>query len=450
MNTIWESVQKKLVARIGAASVETWLSPMALSAMGADRVYLQCPNPHYADWVECNYMDALRESFAEVLGRAVQVRFEIETPRPAPPIEPPIEEVVEPVEESEDPSPRLSGGSPGISPTKTFHNFVVGASNQFAQAAAQAVAEEPGHNQYNPLFIYGSTGLGKTHLMHAIGNAVLRRDRGARILYVTAEKFTNELIEALRFKQMAEFRERYRNAPTLLLMDDVQFLTGKERTQEELFHTFEYLRERGRQIVFTADVLPKEIKGLEPRLRTRCESGMLADMQPPDMETLLAIIQQKASDADLPLEQGLCDYIGARVRGNIREVEGVLNRLGALCRIHHHHPTLEFARQHLGSVLSDNTQAPTAEDIIRAVAEVYNIKVQDLKGDRRHKQLVRPRHVAMWMVRKNTDLSFPEIGRVFERDHATVQHAVKKIEEEHDRDIDLRNAIHTIKRNCRL
>jgi chromosomal replication initiator protein len=448
MHQIWDAVLQHLEGRINSENLETWIRPLRLSALGKDRAYLVAPNRFYVEWVESNFLPELREALHKATGTAFTLRFEYDENEPPsePAAAPAVEvEAEEPLSASP-PTPT----SPGVHPDKTFRNFVVGASNQFAQAAAQAVAEAPGHPQYNPLFIYGSTGLGKTHLLHAIGNTVLQRDPHCQILYTTAEKFTNELIEALRFKNMSEFRDRYRKVPSLLLMDDVQFLTGKERTQEELFHTFEWLRERGKQIVFTADVLPREIKGLEPRLRTRCESGMLADMQAPDVETLVAIIQQKASDGGMNLPPELCNYIGARVRGNIREVEGILNRLSALVRLHRQAPTLEFARQHLGGVLADSTSAPNAEDIIRSVADFYNIKVGDLKGDRRLKQLVRPRHVAMWMVRKHTELSFPEIGRVFDRDHATVQHACKKVADEMERDVDLRNTLTTLARNLGL
>ena len=218
-----------------------------------------------------------------------------------------------------------------------------------------------------------------------------------------------------------------------------------------MFHTFEWLKDRRRQIAFTADVLPRDIRGFEPRLRTRCESGMIADMQPPDIETLVAIIHQKGSDKGIEVAPEVAHYIGTRVRGSIREIEGVLNRLTALCRLHHQpSPTVAFARQHLGGVLPDAPAAPTAEEIIKTVATFYNIKVADLLGARRLKTLVRPRHVAMWLVRHSTELSFPEMGRAFRRDHATVQHGVRKIEELMKRDADLRNTVQAIERNLGL
>jgi chromosomal replication initiator protein len=341
---------------------------------------------------------------------------------------------------------------PSIPEDKVFTNFVVGACNQFAHAAAQAVADTPGDPQYNPLFIYGGTGLGKTHLLHAIGNGIQRQTGGkARILCVTGEQFTNELIDALRLRQMPAFRSRFRDYPEVLLIDDVQFISGKERTQEELFHTFEWLKDRRRQIVFTADVLPRDIRGFEPRLRTRCESGMIADMQPPDVETLVAIIHQKGADKGLQVTPEVAHFIGMRVRGSIREIEGVLNRLLALCRLHGEpRPTVAFARQHLGSVLPDVPTAPGHDEIIKTVATFYNIKLGDLLGTRRLKTLVRPRHVAMWLVRNHTELSFPEMGRAFKRDHATVQHGVRKIDTLLKRDADLKNTVQAIERNLGL
>jgi chromosomal replication initiator protein len=300
------------------------------------------------------------------------------------------------------------------------------------------------------LFVYGGTGLGKTHLLHAIGNAVRAQEPSARILYVTAEQFTNELIDALRFRRMPAFREKYRRWPAVLLMDDVQFLSGKDRTQEELFHTFEWLKERGRQIVFTADVLPREIRGFEPRLRTRCESGMLADMQAPDLETMAAILHQKAADLGAEVPPDLAHYIVSRVHNSVREIEGVMNRLAALCRMHRRPPTLDFAREHLSGFLADAPRQLDAREIIDTVASFYGVKLGDLMGKRRLKQLVTPRHVSMFLVREHTELSFPEIGRVFDRDHATVQHACKKLRAGVKSDADLRSQVEAILRTLRL
>ena len=435
-DSVWSQVQGSLKEKLGAQSWEIWIRPIQLSEITADGVQLEVPNRYYRDWVQHNYGAALSAELEEAIGHPVTVQFHVAR-RESPP----------PLSGREQPS-RTLDPIPGVSPDKTFDNFVVGKSNEFAHAAALAVADAPGDPQYNPLFIYGDTGLGKTHLLHAIGNQIRQRNPDARVLYCTAEQFTNELIDSLRYRRMPEFRDRYRKQPTVLLMDDMQFLSGKDRTQEEVFHTFQWLSERGHQIVFTSDVLPREIRMFEPRLRTRCESGMLADTQPPDMETLLAILRQNAEAKGLRMPDDLGQWIASRVRGNIREVEGVINRLAAVVRLHPQPLTIAFAQRHLGSVLAEAPSAISGEHIIQTVANFYNVKVSDLKGQRRLKQLVRPRHVAMYLVRNHTQHSFPEIGRMFGgRDHATVQHACKKIRSLVQRDIDIRSAVQTLQRS---
>ena len=494
MKNVWEQVQGSLRQTLGAQNYEIWIRPIRVAQLHGNAVHLQVPNRYYRDWVQANYGESVREAFGLALGHGVKVLFEVAAEAPAPPPAPRSTDgslSATEVHEDEFPDsapatgpvrpapqgartpaappvavPPLAAGEArvetaevarshasatiGVHADKVFDNFVVGACNQFAHAAALAVAETPGEAQYNPLFIYGGTGLGKTHLLHAIGNAVRAQEPSARILYVTAEQFTNELIDALRFRRMPAFREKYRRWPAVLLMDDVQFLTGKDRTQEELFHTFEWLKERGRQIVFTADVLPREIRGFEPRLRTRCESGMLADMQPPDLETMAAILHQKAADLGTEVPPDLAHYIVSRVHNSVREIEGVVNRVSALCRMHRCAPTLAFAREHLSGFLADAPRQLDAREIIDTVASFYGVKLGDLMGKRRLKQLVTPRHVSMYLVREHTELSFPEIGRVFERDHATVQHACKKIRTGVRSDADLRSQVEAILRTLRL
>lgn len=441
MDQVWTTIQGSLRDKLGSQNYEIWIRPISVARSSADAVHLRVPNRYYRDWVEANYGATLSSELNIALGRQVKVHFEVEGKAPA------AEGEATAPEAGPAPAPEAQLIVPGIAADKTFDNFVVGGCNQFANAAALAVADSPGDQQYNPLFIYGATGLGKTHLVQAIGNRIRRRQPQLNVLYTTAEQFTNELIDALRYRRMPDFRDKYRKYPHILLMDDVQFLTSKDRTQEELFHTFEWLRERGRQIVFTADVLPREIKMFEPRLRSRCESGMLADTQPPDLETLVAIINQKAEDLHIDMPGELAQYVAARTRGSIRELEGVLNRIKALCTLLGQPPSIDLARQHLGGMLAEERRLPSPDEIMQTVASFYNVKLAELKGSRRLKRIVRPRHVAMWLVREHTDLSFPEMGRVFERDHATVQHAVKKIGAELGYDADLRNVVETIERN---
>ena len=452
MEQVWNQVKSSLKSTVGPSNYAIWIRSIQFVGHTADEISLQVPNRYYRDWVQSNYGTTLQNALRQALGYPITIQFQIgnetteDTGTAKPHASAPQQIPLAPT--SSTPQMVQESVASGVSIDKIFSNFVVGACNQFAHAASLAVAESPGDQQYNPLFIYGSTGLGKTHLLHAIGNHIKETNPSAHILYVTAERFTNDLIDALRYRRMSEFRERYRKLPTVLLMDDVQFLTGKDRTQEELFHTFEWLKERGRQIVFTSDVLPREIKMFEPRLRTRCESGMLADTQPPDMETMLAILHQKAENMQMNLSAELAQYIASRVRGNIRELEGVLNRLKALCRLHNSQPTIDFAEMYLGHVLADEPHALTPDEIIQTVANFFNIKVADIKGKRRLKQFVRPRHIAMWMIREHTSLSFPDIGRVFnDRDHATVQHACKRVRGLLESDADTVNTIRLLQRN---
>lgn len=442
MEQLWARVQGTLKDKLGVQNYEIWIRPIQVARHTPEEVTLRVPNRYYRDWVQANYGELLAAELSAALDAPTRVSFEVAR---AEPDEPGAPEPGRRAEPSGD-APLLP--IPGVASDKTFQNFVVGASNQFANAAAKAVCDSPGDSGYNPLFIYGGTGLGKTHLMYAIANQLRQQAPDSVVIYVTAEQFTNDMINAIRYHSMPEFRDKYRKHPHLLLMDDVQFLSGKDRTQEELFHTFEFLKDRGRQIVFTADVLPREIKMFEPRLRTRCEGGMLADVQPPDMETLLAILHQKAEQIGIAVPPDLAHFIGSRVRGSVRELEGVLHRLKALVQLHHAPLSIDFARRYLGPVLAEETAAPSTDAILQTVANFYNIKISDLKGQRRLKQLVRPRHVAMYLVRRYTELSFPDIGRLFgNRDHATVQHACKKIKAELGRDADLRNAIQTLERS---
>ena len=453
MDQVWSQVQDMLRKELGSQNFEIWIQPIHLTSIDEHEVQLQLPNRYYRDWVQPNYGSRICEFFQTVLSRPVNVQFLLEAPKAEEPASKPS---TNPAHGQSDPvqlvhtqpnDSTLELTATGISSINTFESFVVGASNQFAHAASMAVAESPGEPQYNPLFIYGGTGLGKTHLLHSIANSIRISHPSSRILYVNGEQFTNELIDALRYKQMPEFRDKYRKLPTLLLMDDVQFFSGKERIQEELFHTFEWLKERGRQIVFTSDKLPRDIKGFEPRLRTRCENGMLADVQPPDLETLIAIMYQKAELQGLNISPELAQYIGPRVRGSIRELEGVLHRLKMLCNINGVQPDIEFAKKHLSSVLNEGARPISPDEIIQTVSNFFNYSISDLKGKRRNKPLVLARHVAMWLIRKRTNLSFPQIGMVFDRDHATVQHACKKIRKDIVKDADLKSTIDAITRN---
>ena len=437
---IWQDVQRRIEERIGVQNYEIWIKPIRMLALNGDLVSLEVPNRYYSDWVRDNYQQVFLEELAQAVGHPIRVEFSVEDQSAG---------ALEPAEPGPTPSARASGGfqKTRLNAEKTFESYVVGTCNKFANAAALAVADFPGQN-YNPLFVFGHTGTGKTHLVQAIGNRMRERNPNVGVIYTTAEDFVNDMIGGLRFKRMEEFRERYRQQADVLIIDDIQFLSGRDRSQEEFFHTFEALKNSGKQIVLTADVLPRDIDKLEPRLRTRFEGGLLADIQPPDVETMVAILQAKAAELSLDLDDDVALWISSRVQGNVRELEGAINRLAALKRFYDEPISVEFARRNLGGLLTEDPQVLTPDSIKKAVARFFNIKVSDLVGRRKLKGIVRPRMIAMYLARKQTGLSFPDLGRAFGgRDHSTVQHACKKVAQLVERDPDVRNHVEALERN---
>jgi len=458
LRQLWQQVQEILERRVGSQPFDIWIRPLNLLKIEGDFVELEVPNRYYSDWIQDNHkediLQAIQESTKKLslsfqsvnrLGFRIAGNTKIESASDTMTSNSsPSKTRSEPKSGGPDSSPTLR--SRQLNPQKNFESFVVGACNQFAHAASLAVGEFPGQN-YNPLFIYGCTGLGKTHLTQAIANQILKRDKNSRVLYTTAESFVNEMINAIRFKKMEDFRARYRSQVDVLLIDDIQFLSGKDRSQEEFFHTFEDLKNSSRQIVVTADVLPREIDKLEPRLRTRFEGGLLADIQPPDLETMLAILRQKCDECAISLPPDLETWIASRVRGNIRELEGALNRLAALSSFFSAPLDVDFAQQHLGNLYAEEIESITPEKVMQAVARLYAIRVVDLKGTRKVKGIAFPRQIAMYLSRKHTNLSFPDLGRSFNRDNSTVQYACKKIRKQIDKDPDLRHTLNTLERN---
>ncbi len=436
MIEIWEQVQSRLEARLGSQAHDIWIRPIKLLELDDDVARLEVPNRYYSDWIRDNYEAELLEELSSATGHPLRLEFQSQAPEPgrdslASSAHGVLAEVA-------------ASSLPRLMPDKNFDSFVVGSCNKFAHAASLAVADFPG-THYNPLFIYGDTGLGKTHLAHAIGNVIRKVDPGARVVYTTTEVFVNQLINALRFKKMEEFRNTYRQTVDCLLIDDIQFLSGKDRSQEEFFHTFQALQGSGRQIVITADVLPKEIDKLEPRLRSRFEGGLLADIQPPDLETMVAILRKKADELDIALPDDVSLWVAGRVRCNIREAEGALKRLGALSSFFSTRLDIEFCKEHLGALYPERTTTPTAEKVMETVARFFNIRVSDLKGRRKVKGIARPRQIAMHLARTHTELSFPDIGRAFGgRDHSTVQYACKKVKTDLKRDPDLREMMRNL------
>jgi chromosomal replication initiator protein len=403
---LWSAVKKELRSRIPGDDFEVWFDPLTARS-AADRLTLVAPSKVYADYIRDHYLSVLQECAAQAAGQAVTVTLEIAGDTSHPPA----------------PGHR---GAP-LNPRYSFSSFVPGPSNQFARAAAQSVAENPGR-AYNPLFVYGGSGLGKTHLLHAIGNEILARSPRARIRYVPTEHFVNELINSIRLQRMAAFRDSYRSIHVLLL-DDVHILAGKERTQEEFFHTFNALHEAGHQIVLTSDTSPATIQGLEERLRTRFVWGLVADIQPPDLETKCAIIRDKAHTEGVDLPDDVVLFIARRVRENVRELEGYLNRVIVYCTLTGQTPSVETARNALTPLLPEQRHT-TPADIIRFVAHHYGVKVADLKGRDNRRSVAFPRQVAIYLVREILGLSYPEIGKLFAKHHSTVMYSVETITEE--------------------
>jgi chromosomal replication initiator protein len=329
-------------------------------------------------------------------------------------------------------------------PKYTFETFVTGSSNQFAHAACQAVSKQPGQ-AYNPLFIFGGAGLGKTHLLKAIGHVLYQRERTFKILFLTSESFTNELIQAIRVDRMKEFREKYRTKCDVLLLDDVHFLAGKERTQEEFFYTFNYLHEARKQIVITSDRYPKDIQGLENRLQTRFEWGLVADVQPPEIETRIAILQNKAEEEHIDLPGSVAQYIASHITSNIRELEGSLHRLQAYAALTGVPISTELAQQCLKDIAPKAKHELTADGILKLVALQFNLRTVDLKSDKRIRKLTLPRQICMYLLRKHLLMSYPEIGKFMGgKDHTTVLHGVSKIAELQRTDPEILNYTTTI------
>jgi chromosomal replication initiator protein len=442
MKELWNRVLADVGEKISQKAYDIWLKPLSLISLRETEFFLEVPNKFFKDWISENYQNLIKESLFHLTGQQYTIQFVIkESPeeKPEKPEKPKHEERISA------PRPaRQAVKEDGLNPNYTFDDFIVGSSNQFAHAGALAVASLPAKN-YNPLFIYGGVGLGKTHLLNAIGNQIAENDPSANICYTTSEKFTNELINCLRYEKMTDFRNKYRNKDALLL-DDVQFLGGKERTQEEFFHTFNSLYESHRQIVITSDKLPKEIPGLEERLRSRISWGLIADIQPPDIETKVAILCKKAELFNISLSSEVGLFLASNLGTNIRELEGALTRLRAYSSLTGSEISISMARETLRDILSDRQKMITIDSIQKAVVANFNISVSDLKSSKKLKIYSFPRQISMYLCRTMTKSSYPEIGEKFGgKDHSTVIHAVRQIEKRMNEDRDLKSLIESIK-----
>lgn len=431
MDVFWNLVINKIKEKTTAHIYETWFKPLRLLEKGDSFLKISVPNSFSADWLNSNYKNVIIAAVFESTGEKKDILFEIasfEQKKQKPVVvcdnEPEIEKE-------------------NINTLYSFENFVVGSGNQFAHAACLAVADNPGRT-YNPLFLYGGVGLGKTHLMKAIVQRCLKKNPRLNICYDTAEAFTNEMINSIRYEKMPLFRKKYRNIDVLLL-DDIQFIAGKERTQEEFFHTFNSLFEIKKQIILSSDKKPQDIDDLEERLISRFQWGLIADIQPPDTETKVAILKKKALSRKFQLSNEVAFLLANSVKSNIRELESLLNRLEACASFYKCSITLDFTHEVLKDFIQIENKEPAPDEIQKIVSKYFNIKLSDLKGKKKNNAVVLPRQIAMYIIRKKTSLSFPEIGDLFGgKDHSTVIHSIKKIDALYKEDQVVKNAVETI------
>ncbi len=447
-NKSWDKTLVKLEQVLNPQHFTTWIKPIVFVCVEDNFINLQVPNKFFLDWIKENYSTVINEIINDEYGIEFKIKFKIASQsvkdKKTKQIKNKDDEQNNKEKNEIFPSSTVRGQTININNKYTFSEFVTGSSNQFAYAAAMAVANNPA-TTYNPLFIYGGVGLGKTHLVNAIGNEILKNDPNASICYYTSEKFMNELINSLRYNKMDKFRDKFRSMDVLLI-DDIQFIAGKERTQEEFFHTFNSLYESHKQIVVTSDKFPKEIPGLEERLRSRFEWGLIADIQKPDVETKLAILKMKAEQNGIDITEDVALFLANSVSSNVRELEGYLIRIGAFASLTSTPINLEMAKNILKDILVEKNKAVSTEQIQKIVAAYYGLKLSELKSAKRHKALVLARQIAMYLTRILTSHSYPDIGQQFGgKDHSTIIHAIKKIEKLIITDHQLRSTIENLK-----
>ena len=405
---LWDDVLARVESKVNRHSFATWFRPTRFLSLDGSRLVVIAPSPQFREWLDKNYLGVIDEALQELNHPDVEVRFECES-NPSPEGDP------------------AQHHQPTLNPRYTFESFVVGSSNQFAHAATRAVAEIPSKS-YNPLFIYGGVGLGKTHLMHAIGHYILARTNRLSLTYISSDRFINEMINAIRFDRLPAFREKYR-AVDVLLIDDIQFIAGKDRTQQEFFHIFNALYDSQKQIVISSDCPPRQIPTLEERLHSRFEWGLIADIQAPDIETKVAILRKKAELERIELPENVALFIASKVRTNIRELEGSLIRLIAYASLMGRDIDLSLAQETLRELLHGDDKPISIEMIQKYVADHYSIKLSDIKAKNNSKAIAQPRQIAMYMSKQLTEASLPEIGRLFGgKHHSTVIHSIRKID----------------------
>lgn len=423
--SVWNKVKQVLARELSEQSFKTWLEPVRCLDLNENSITLGVPDSYYGHWLKTHYENLISSAAQETVGASLEIKYKI--------LEQPLSTPIKGDEALRGRSTTEDAQGGGLNSNYTLENFVVGPSNHFCHAASLAVCQAPAR-QYNPLFIYGPVGLGKTHLMQAIAHEIRKRYPAFRVLYISSEKFTNQLITAIQTRSTHQFRNKYRTLD-LLLIDDIHFIAGKEATQEEFFHTFNTLYDAHKQIVVSSDRPPKEIPGLEERLISRFGWGLVTDIQPPDFETRVAILRKKMERETVVVPDDVAFFIAGKIRSNIRELEGALIRVVAYCTLKGEVLTLKLAQEILKDSLKEEEQKFSMDQIQKVVADYFNLKVSDLRAKRRSRSIVRPRQIAMYIIRSVTGYSLPEIGEYFGgRDHTTVLHAFHKLTEEVEND----------------
>lgn len=455
MLELWEKAISSIQQKMKSQNFDIWLRPIECQSIADGAVTLRVPNRFFQDYVDANYLDLIRDQLRALTGQDYAIDFIISEGQGGA-AEPGDGEGAEGNGARPAAAPSQAVPLPGgtllghLNPRYRFDTFVVGPSNQLAHAASMAVCSMTGR-KYNPLFIYGGVGLGKTHLVHAIGHEIRAKHPGKNIFYVSSEQFMNEFISSVRTQKQHEFQHKYRHDCDILLMDDIQFIAGKDRTQDEFFHTFNFLYDQHKQIVVTCDKYPQEIDNLEERLRSRFQWGLIADIQAPELETRVAILKKKADEEEITLPDDVAFFLAENIRSNVRELEGSLIRLAAQASIERRAIDIEFARHVMRSVFNLSAPRATIEDVQRSVCAYYNIRMGELKGKSRQHSVTLPRMVAMYLCRQGLGASFPEIGERFGgRDHTTVMNACRKIERVWETDLAVRSAVDTLRRKLAI
>lgn len=437
---LWQAILGNIELSLPKPNFNTWFKSTSIIERGENTMVVGVPSAFIKEWLEKKYHPEIIKALKTLAPEIKEIKYQIVSPAFVPSIAP--KEVARTVSTA---AKKPDNSNQSLNPKYTFETFIVGSHNQLAHAASQAVSKKPGQ-AYNPLFIYGGVGLGKTHLMQAVGNEVLKKNPEAKILYVTSERFTNEFVGALSQGKADQFKSIYRNVD-VLLVDDIQFLAGKEGTQEEFFHNFNALHQNNKQVVMTSDRLPKEIPAIEDRLVSRFEWGMIADIATPDLETRMAILRTKCKEKNYNIEPEILQFIAETIQSNIRELEGALNRLVVYCQLNNTRPTLDQVKNILVSVITPpKKRGVSAKKIIEVVSDFYNVSPEDLLKQSRKKEYVNPRQIAMYIIRKELETSLPSIGEFFGgRDHTTVIHAIDKIDRLAKEKSSLRQEIDLIK-----